>query len=824
MRSPLLAAGLIACAAAMLVAPAGAQAPISFAKATEGLERRDGYVPLYWNAAKGKLYLEVTRPGEDFLYLTSLVTGLGIAGLDLDRSMLGDEYIARFERAGGRMHLVLQHPRFRAGATTNAALARSVQESFPTSTIASLEIVAEEAGRVLVDATSAFLTDAINVRGELRDAGEGTFNLDRERSSVYAERTRAFPLNTEIEVSLTLVSDAPGPRVRAHTPDPRAITIRQHHSLVRLPEAGYRPRRFDPRVGVNAISFHDFSRGFAEDYSTRYAVRHRLVKKNPGAAMSEPVKPIVYYMDTGIPEPYRSALKDGFAWWNKTFEAAGFRNAFRVEDMPADMDPMDARYNVVSWVHRTQPSSSFGNSFIDPRTGEIIKGSLRMDSHRSLVDFNIFAGAVSADAAPVEAIDDRWLTSLDTLTAGELFTMSRRRQHAAHEMGHTLGLAHNFIASSYGSRASAMAYPAPLIKLTNGQIDLSDAYRPGLGAYDTLAIRYGYTEFPAADEDAGLRAIAEEGMRKGYRFITNPDEGLAGSYPEGTTWINGEDAVEELARVVKVRKALIDRFDERAIEVGQPLSMLNRRFVSVYLHHRFTLDAALKAVGGMEYRYGLRGDSIPSTTIIPAARQRRALELVLDAVQPEQLAIPERVLALMTPRPFGFYELEPREFRSAAAPAFDQLGVARTLATSAVRGLLVPARAARMVAFAERDAQSPSLVEVVNRMIARTWVTPTPARNAGLKRVAERVVLDELLRLAIDPAATPEVRAGAEWGVRQIATIAKARAGGSRDDAAHRALAAADGERFLSRRDAPTARPEPIPAPPGTPIGGAERP
>jgi len=819
MRFKLLSACLLACATT-----ATAQAPSPIAKFTEGMEKRDGYFPIYWNAPKGKLYLEIARPNEEFLYLTSLATGLGIAGLDLDRDMQGDNYVARFERAGSRVHFVLQHPAFRATNASNPALVRSVQESFPTSTVASLEIVAEEGGRLLVDATPAFLVDAINVRGALRDANEGSFSLDRDRSAIYAERTKAFPTNTEIEATLTLVSENPGQRISAHSPDGRAINIRQHHSLVKLPDPGYRPRKHDPRVGIFTVDFYDFSRGFDQDYPNRYAIRHRLQKKNPGAAMSEPVKPIVYYLDAGVPEPYRSAFKDGIRWWNKPFEAAGFVNAFRVEDMPADMDPMDARYNVINWVHRTQPSSSWGNVFIDPRTGEIIKAAVRMDSHRSIVDYNIFASAVSADAEPADPLDDEWIASLDTATSAEAFTMARRRQHAAHEVGHTLGLAHNFIASSYGGRSSAMAYPAPLIKLTNGRIDLSEAYRPGLGAYDTLAIRYDYTEFPPEQEEAGLRAIAEEGVRKGLKFITNPDEGSGNSYPEGTTWINGQDAVEELARVLKVRKVLIDRFDARAVRADDPMSALNRRFVAVYLHHRFTVDAAAKAVGGMEFRYGLRGDSVPSTAIIAPARQRRALELVLDAIQPEALEIPERVLKLMTPRAFGFDMPEPREFRSAAAPAFDQIGVARTAATSAVRALLNPARAARVVAFSARDAANPSLGEVVNRIVVRTWGTPASAGDAALRRVSERVVLDELVRLAADPAATPDVRAGAEFGLRQIASIARTRTAGTRDESAHRALASADIERFLARRDAPTLRNEPLPPPPGTPIGSRERP
>jgi hypothetical protein len=603
------------------------------------------------------------------------------------------------------------------------------------------------------------------------------------------------------------------------------VTLRQHLSLVALPDSGFRPRRLDPRIGVFAVSFYDFAQPLDRDYVTRYAIRHRLVKRDPAAAVSEPVQPIVYYLDAGIPEPYRTAFRQGAMWWNAVFAAAGFRDAFRVEDMPADMDPMDARYNVIQWVHRTDPDYSIGPAFVDPRTGEIIKAAVRLESHRSVVDYDIFAGVTPAVAGAEEAdplnMDEGlgdWFAGLDPAVSAVDFAMARRRQHVAHEVGHTLGLAHNFIAAADG-RTSVMAYPAPLIRLVDGRIDLSQAYRDGPGAYDSLAIRWAYTQFPAGREVAGLEAIVHEGMAHGLRFLTNPDEGDANSYPEGTTWINGSDAVQELARVQTVRDTLIARFDERAIQPGEPMALLSRRFATVYLHHRFTLGAAIKAVGGMEYRYGVRGDSLPVTRIIPAARQRRALELLLDAIQPAELAIPERVLADLAPAPFG-YGRDARGFRSPAAPAFDQLGAARTLATQVTGGLLSTERTARVAALADRDPSLPTLTDVIGRIVARTWGTPPPARHAALVRVTQRVVLDQLVRLAGEPAATPEARAAAEWGLRRITrTLARAPAAADAETQAHRELAAADIERFLSRRDAATKAPVSPPAPPLAPIG-----
>jgi hypothetical protein len=796
----------------------------SIADATAGMERRDGYFPLYWDAARGRLLLEVPRVGEEFLYLTSLATGVGSLELGLDRGEIGNEYLARFERVGPRVHLVLTNPTFRA-RSGNAHLVRSVEESFPTSVLASLEILGESEGRVVVDATPFLLTDVMDVIGRLRQGNQGTFRPERERSAIHPPRTRGFPRNTEIEVTLTFSSDNPGPEVRRHTPDGRSLTLREHHSLVRLPDTtGYRPRRFDTRAGFFPLTFWDFAKGFEEDYPERFIIRHRLRKRNPGAAMSEPVEPIVFYLDRAIPEPYRTAFREGGLWWNRVFEAAGFINSFRIEDMPPDMDPMDARYHVIQWVHRTEPGSSIGPSMVDPRTGEIIKAAVRMDSYRSFPDYDIWAGTVPAFGMGDEAAD-AWLASLDPNVTAEQFTMARRRQHIAHEIGHTLGLAHNFVAAADG-RTSVMDYPAPLIRLDGGRLDLSQAYREGPGAWDSLAIRYGYTEFAdSAAEVAGLAAILREAERRGLRFITNPDEASASSFPEATTWVNGADMVDELERVMGVRRHLLSRFDDRAVRLGEPLSLLGRRFAMVYLHHRFTLGGAIKAVGGMEFRYAVRGDSAPPVRMVDPERQRRALRLLLDALEPDELRVPERATAVLSPRPFG-YAAERRALGSDAGPTFDQLGAARTLAREIVSGLLDPQRMARAAAFRARDGRAPGPDEVISNLVARTWpATGARARAEGteaaaLRRVVQRVVVDELMALAGSERATPEARAAAELALRGLERRLLALPTAPAEEAAHRQLALADIRRFLDRPAEVTRTYRPRPMPSGTPIGG----
>lgn len=779
----------------------------------EEMEAHPGFFPLYWDASGGRLLLEVPRFDDPFLYLTSLATGVGSNNLGLDRGQIRSGDVAHFERVGPRVFLVLDNPRFRAETNPTQALVRSVEESFPTSTIGGFTAVAEEDGRVLVDATSFFSRDAVDIAASLQQADQGTFRLDADRSAIFLERTRAFPENTEVEASLTFSSDRPGVEIRQHTPDGRSLTLRQHHSLVKLPEPGYQPRRFDPRVGVFSTSYFDFGKAFDDDYQTARARRHRLIKANPGAAMSAPVEPIVYYMDPAVPEPYRAAFKVGGEWWNQVFEAAGFIDAFRIEDMPPDMDPMDARYNVIQWVHRTEAGSSIGPSFADPRTGEIIKAAVRMDSYRSLANYNNYASAVG--------VDGDWYAGAAPGISGEDYVMARRRQHSAHEIGHTLGLAHNFIAVGDG-RASVMDYPAPVVNLTNGRIDLSDAYRAGAGAYDTLAIRYAYAEpDPGQSEEEFFSQLLADAQQQGWRFITNPDAGNDNSHPDATWWINGTDVLDELARVMEVRRFMMASFDERAIETGEPMHKLQQRFAPVYFHHRATYEAAIKTIGGMEYRYGVRGDPTPVTELVPAERVRRAMDLLSEALEPSALAIPEDVLAILAPRSFGWAGGRP-DWETRAAPAFDQIGAARSLAGEIVGGILAPRRAARVVAFHARDASLPSLEEVVSRLVDHAWARSGGGQDGLLARVVQRVVIEELMALAVNADASPEARAASEWGLARARGLAEnalsaaSQGGGDLGSAptvAHAGQAIATIDRFMERAWTADERSEPLRAP-----------
>jgi len=809
---------LASVAAAALLAPITLRAqqstPRTIASQTEGLERRDGFIPFYYDERSGKLLLEIQRLGQDFLYLPTLATGLGSNDLGLDRGTTGNEAVVRFERFGPRVLLISRNTRFRG--TADSLQAQSVEQSFATSALAGMPIVAEENGRLLVDATDFVLQDVMGVSTTIQRQRQGTYRLDRNRSAIYAPRTRAFPKNTEIEVLLTFTGDAPGREVVRHTPDPTALTLREHVSFVELPDANYRPRAFDPRIGAFSLTFTDFSRSFTEKPEVRWIQRWRLEKKDPSAAMSEPVKPIVYYLDPGIPEPYRTAFRQGASWWNKTFEAAGFRNAFRVEDLPTDADPMDARYSIIQWVHRSDPGFSVGQSFVDPRTGEIIKAMLKMDTYRSITDYNIFAGY--APAMDGGAAD--WIASLDPKVNGSEFAMSRRRQHVAHEIGHTLGLAHNYVSHVYG-RASVMDYPGPLVTLRpNGTLDVSQAYAPGTGAYDTLAIRFAYTQYPsAAAERAGRDALVKEAIGGGARFLTDRDAS-AGVIPEVTRWLNGTDAVKELARQSAVRDVLISKFNDSVIAPGEPMWMINERFVPVYLHHRYAIEAATKAIGGMEYTFALRGDGQTPATVVAPAQQREALSRLIAAIQPKALAVPERIVKMIPPSPYGFSG----GWGFATTPAgivYDPLAVARSLAGNVVDGILQPDRIERVIAFHARDAAAPSATEVIDQLVAGVYTNAaaTTTYERGVRRQARRAVVDALFALATDQRSTADARAVADDALNRLA----ARLGtGAADDAEDRAANGAvvrDVRNWLDRRIAPPKPAGVIELPPGTPIG-----
>ena len=750
---------------------------------------------------RNKVLLEIPadRFGKDFIHQTVLATGGGVGALGLDRGQTGGSDVVRLERRGKRAVLVQDNWSVRALRADSAGRA-AASEAFPTSVVASFPIESENGGTVVADATSLFLSDTYGIADNVRRAQQGTARVDANRSWIDPARTKAFPRNTEIHAVLTFGIDNAGGAIRRAAPDEGAATFEVHHSLVALPAEGFRPRRSDPRGGFFGRAFNDFSQDFQGTYRDAYINRWRLIPKDPAAysrgQLTEPTAPIVYYLDPGIPEPYRSAFREGGMWWNKIFEGAGFRNAFQVRDLPAGADPMDARYNLIYWVHRSAPGPSVGPSLSDPRTGEILRTVVRLDSWRSLIDYNIYAGLLPA-AGP---------NGLNV--TAEAFAISRRRQHVAHEIGHTIGLSHNYIAHSQG-RTSVMDYPFPLITVdARGNLDLSKAYAPFAGAWDSLAIRFGYTWFPdSASERAGVAKIVKEMLDRNVRFVADQDAGAEGSIPEVTRWVEGKTMFDAVERTSAVRRVAIDKFDERAIKPGEPMYLLNMRFAHVYLHHRYSLEGLIKNVGGMDYRYAIRGDGQTPTTIIPGDLQRKALGMALDALEPRELAVPERVMALIPPTPYGGDQMF-EWIGSAGGPSFDQISLAGGLATEVIEGILQRERAARVVQFSARNASLPSLDDVMGTVVTRTWgAAPVAEPNAqALRRTVQRVVLNALLDLAGDQRALAEVRQAAEWQLRKLDERIAGMSGGSAADQALRASARREIARYIEGGDDPTKR------------------
>ncbi|HEX7062949.1 MAG TPA: zinc-dependent metalloprotease [Woeseiaceae bacterium] len=794
---------------------AGTGANEDIAAEIDAMRAMDGFVDMYWDDAKGRLLLAIDDFGEELLYQSSLARGVGSNDLGLDRGQLGATRIVRFERAGRKVLLIEENLRYRA-RSNDPAERNTVQESFAPAVLWGFESLGEADGATVVDATEFFLRDADDIAGRLTEAGEGTYATDPARSAVFLPRTRAFPDNSEIEAIVTFTGKPEGKWLPTVVSDARQFSVHLHHSFVRLPGPGYTPLPYDPRAGLIGLGygesgFTDYAQPIGEPLNVAYARRHRLEKKDPAAAASEAVEPIVYYVDPGAPEPVRSALLEGASWWNAAFEAAGYRNAFRVELLPEGADPMDVRYNVIQWVHRSTRGWSYGASVVDPRTGEIIKGHVTLGSQRIRQDYMIAEGLLAPYDDGAGVPDDM----LD-------MALGRIRQLAAHEVGHTLGLEHNFAGSTQGN-TTVMDYPFPRVQIgEDGALDVAHAYDTGVGEWDKRVVRYAYQDFPeGTDADAERRRILDATIADGLEYVADQHSRDAGTgHPDGNLWDNGEDAVAELERLLEVRALALERFGERNLRPGRPLARLEDVLVPIYLLHRYQVEAVGKLIGGEYFAYALRGDGQTAVRPVLPARQQAAIDALLRTLSPEVLRVPPQVLALLPPRPPGHPET--RElFPSATGAIFDPLGPAATGAALTADVLLEPSRAARLDRMHALHAESPGFADLLEDLLDVTWrAAPRAGFDGALQRTADNVVLVRLLKLAGDLELDPAVQAAAIDAVNGLDEWLASRLREHPEDAwrAHYERAAWVIDRLRENPDALAGLELPEP-PPGSPIG-----
>lgn len=713
-------------------------------------QKFEGFFNFHYDSSNDKIYMEVSDLEKEFLYISSLSSGVGSNDIGLDRGQLGGERVVYFKKMGNKLLLIQPNLEYRA-LTENALEKESVKQAFASSVLFGFPIETTQKGNYVIDLTPFLMQDTHGVSSRLKQSNQGAYSIDKTKSAVNLDRTRAFPKNIELDIMLTFSGQAKGRYIRSVTPTPDLVTVAQHHSFVALPELDFEKRAYDPRSGAYAFSYMDYATPVSSPIVKRFVARHRLEKKDPNAAVSEAVEPIIYYLDNGTPEPVRSALLEGGRWWNQAFEAIGYKDAFQVKILPEDADPLDIRYNVIQWIHRSTRGWSYGSNVSDPRTGEILKGHVSLGSLRIRQDFLI---AQALTNAPFAESDTNHKAMLDMAVA-------RIRQLSAHEIGHTLGFMHNFAAST-NNKASVMDYPHPQFEVVGDQILYDKAYETGIGDWDKVSVAYSYSDFPdsVTNTSQALEDILEAATKKGLRYLSDSDArppGSASVYAH--LWDNGTTAAQGLRDVLAVRAQAIKNFGLDNIRKGEPLSVLEDVFAPLYFFHRYQTEAAAKVIGGIDYSYQVKGSSQSPVTAVAVTQQRQALQEVLKTLDAAHMAIPADKLSLFPPRSPA-YGRSRESFNGKTGVAFDPLAAPETSADISLGFLFHPQRVSRLVQQKSLDSKQFGLEDLLSEVWEAT--IEKNHKDSYLQTVQNNInfrVFTHLLNLLSQEEVHPEVTA-----------------------------------------------------------------
>lgn len=679
-----------------------------FSDQKKNFDKYEGFYNFYYDEGNDKIFLEVDRLDKEFLYVYSLSSGIGSNDIGLDRGQLGDEQVVYFKKAGNKLLLVQPNLKYRA-ITDNELERKSVEQAFAKSVLFGFPIVEDKNGTYIIDITDFLMQDAHGVSSRLKRTEQGSYSLDKSKSAFALERTKAFPKNIEFDVLMTFKGEAKGGYIRSVAPNANLVTVAEHHSFIELPDDKYKKRAFDPRSGSSPFNYYDYATPVEQNILKQFIRRHRLEKKDPTAEVSEAVEPIIYYLDNGTPEPVRSALLEGGRWWNQAFEAIGYKDAFQIKMLPDDADPLDVRYNVIQWVHRSTRGWSYGSSITDPRTGEIMKGHVSLGSLRIRQDYLIAQALMNK---PFAERDDNYEPMLE-------MAIARIRQLSAHEIGHTLGFAHNYAASTTG-KASVMDYPHPQFTLNNGKVDFSSAYETGIGAWDKVTVAYSYQNFPEGEEKIGLINILDKAKADGLRYITDQDARPQGSaHVLAHLWDNGTSISKELDEMLSIRKVAINNFSVDNIQEGTPYSVLEDVFVPLYFFHRYQTEGVAKVIGGLEYNYAVKGDGQEVVAVADKSLQQEALKSVLRTLDAAEIAIPKEKLSLFPPRSFGTPRTR-ESIKGKTGVSFDALSAVETASDMTLKFLLHPEKASRLIQQKAIDTDNVGLADVLDQLIAST--------------------------------------------------------------------------------------------------------